>query len=107
MTFLAVDAQKNLFTMKKSQLQFEQTIIMNRASMITKEMGDYSAAQGDNWDAEQDGYYISLQQTEEYLESTQDNLDSQIALMDAQINSLKQLVNNNIKNGAGLNLIGS
>ena len=39
MTFLAIDAQKNLFTLQKSQLQFEQTLVMSRANYITKQMG--------------------------------------------------------------------
>ena len=39
MTFLALDAQKNLFTLQKSQLQFEQTLVMSRCNYITKQMG--------------------------------------------------------------------
>ena len=39
MTFLALDAQKNLFTLQKSQLQFEQTLVMSRVNYVTKQMG--------------------------------------------------------------------
>lgn len=107
MTFLAMDAQKNLFTLQKSQLQYEQTLVMSRVNAITKQMGDRAqeleAAQAD---LDADPYYIQLQQQESYLETRQDSLDSQISIIDNEINSIQQLVNNNIKSSCQLNLIG-
>ncbi len=108
MTFLAIDAQKNLFTLQKSQLQFEQTLVMSRTNYITKQMG-LRAEQlgGTNVDPDDDPTYIALQQTESNLETRQDSLDSQITLIENEISSLKNLVNNNIKSSCTLNLIGS
>lgn len=108
MTFLAIDAQKNLFTLQKSQLQFEQTLVMSRANYITKQMG-YRAQEleKNDTDPDDDATYIALQQQESYLETRQDSLDSQISLMENEISSLKNLVNNNIKTSCSLNLIGS
>ena len=62
MTFLALDAQKNLFTLQKSQLQFEQTLVMSRANYITKQMG-YRAQelQDQEIDTDDDPTYIQLQ----------------------------------------------
>ena len=107
MTFLAVDAQKNLFTLQKSQLQFEQTLVMSRANYITKQMG-YRAEELEEAevDVDDDPTYITLQQEESYLETRQDSLDSQISLMENEISSLKNLVNSNIKSYCTLNLIG-
>lgn len=107
MTFLAIDAQKNLFTLQKSQLQFEQTLVMSRANYITKQMG-YRAQELENLDidVDNDPTYQMLQQEESYLETRQDSLDSQISLMENEISSLKNLVNNNIKSACSLNLIG-
>ena len=107
MTFLAIDAQKNLFTLQKSQLQFEQTLVMSRANYITKQMG-YRAQELEQYvtDPDDDPTYIALQQEESYLETRQDSLDSQISLMENEISSLKNLVNNNIKTSCSLNLIG-
>ena len=107
MSFLAVDAQKQLFILQRNQLQYEQTLVMNEANWVSKEMGYYANELGEDADLDNDPYYIELQQTEEYLESIQDTLDSQIQLLDNEISSLKTLVNNNIKNSCGLNLIGS
>ena len=107
MTFLALDAQKNLFTLQKSQLQFEQTLVMSRANYITKQMG-YRAEEleEEEVDVDDDPTYITLQQEESYLETRQDSLDSQISLMENEISSLKNLVNSNIKSYCTLNLIG-
>ena len=106
MTFLAIDAQKNLFTLQKSQLQFEQTLVMSRTNYITKQMGLRAEQLGNN-DPDSDPTYIALQQQESYLETRQDSLDSQITLIENEISSLKNLVNNNIKSSCTLNLIGS
>jgi len=109
MTFLAIDAQKNLFTMQRSQLQYEQSLIMNRANIISREMGQYASfmeEDNDSYDLENDAYYIQLQKESDYLETRQDSLDTQITLLDQEISSMKQLVNNNIKSSCSLNLIG-
>ncbi len=106
MTFLAIDAQKNLFTLQKSQLQFEQTLVMSRTNYITKQMGLRAEQLGDA-DPDEDPAYIALQQEESYLETRQDSLDSQITLIESEISSLKNLVNNNIKSACTLNLIGN
>ena len=106
MTFLAIDAQKNLFTLQKSQLQFEQTLVMSRANYITKQMGYYAQSLPEGTQPDEDPYYIELQQEEEYLETRQDSLDSQISVLDNEISSLKNLVQSNIKSSCALNLIG-
>lgn len=107
MTFLAIDAQKNLFTLQKSQLQFEQTLVMSRTNYITKQMG-YRAQELEDtdMDVDNDPTYQMLQQQESYLQTRQDSLDSQMSILDNEINSLKTLVNNNIKSSCSLNLIG-
>lgn len=110
MTFLAIDSQKSLFTLQKNQLQFEQTLVMNQANWVSKEMGYVSQQydeEGSSGELEDDPYYITLQQQEEYLTTRQDTLDTQINLLDNEISSMKQLVTNNIKNSCALNLIGN
>lgn len=107
MTFLAIDAQKNLFTLQRSQLEFEQTLVMSRASYVTKQMGYRAQELEDSEiDVDDDPTYQMLQQQEAYLETRKDSLDSQITLMENEISSLKNLVNNNIKSSCSLNLIG-
>lgn len=109
MTFLAIDAQKNLFTLQKSQLQYEQTLIMSRINFTTKEMGNREAElSGTDTDPDDDptGYYQELQRQESYYKTRQDSLDSQISALENEISSMKNLVNSNIKSSCSLNLIG-
>ena len=110
MTFLAIDSQKSLLTLQKSQLQFEQTLVTNQANWIMNEMSARSeeleeANPNGTVDLDNDPYYVMLQQQEEYLTTRQDALDSQISLLDNEISSMKTMVQNNIKSSCGLNLI--
>ncbi len=107
MTFLVTDAQKNLLTIQKSQLQFELTLTMNRANYISKRMGYIATKlEGTNKDLDEDPTYAALQADESYLETRQDSIESQLSIIDNEINSLKTLVNNSIKSSCSLNLIG-
>ena len=109
MTFLAIDSQKSLLTLQKSQLQFEQTLVTNQANWIMNEMSarsqELEEATGTTPDLDNDPYYVMLQQQEEYLTTRSDALDSQISLLDNEISSMKTMVQNNIKSSCGLNLI--
>lgn len=106
MTFLAIDSQKSLFTLQKSQLQFEQTLIMNQANWLASEMGRRAEELGPEADLDNDPYYVGLQKQEEYLTTRQNTLDTQISLLDNEIASMKTMVQNNIKSSCSLNLIG-
>lgn len=107
MTFLAIDSQRSLFTLQKSQLQFEQTLIMNQANWLTEQMGERAEElDGSGIDLDNDPLYVNLQQQEEILTTRQNTLDTQIQLLDNEIASMKTLVTNNIKSSCTLNLIG-
>lgn len=108
MTFLALDAQKNLFTLQKSQVSFEQTVVMSRVNYITKQMSNRVQENKDNedYDTAEDDYYIQLEAEQSYLETRQDSLDSQMTALDNEISSLKNVITNNIKSSCSLNLIG-
>ena len=106
MTFLALDAQKSLYTLQKSQLNFEQTLVVARASYLSKEMGIIQESVEDPSTLDSDPNYIQLQAEQEQLEIRKESLDSQVQLLEQEISNLKTAVTNGIKNGCGLNLIG-
>lgn len=106
MAFLAMASQKSLFTLQKNQLQYEKTILMSRTNVITSQMADYANAQDEDADLDEDPFYISLQKTQEYLETQTASLDDQITALDSEINSLQTMVQNGIKSTCTLNLIG-
>lgn len=106
MTFLALSSQRSLFMLQKSQLEFEQMLVMNQANWLQQEMDARAEAIGTDNDLDNDPYYVSLQKQEEYLTTRQDSLSNQISLLNEEINSTKSLVQTNIKSSCGLNLIG-
>lgn len=109
MAFLAIDSQRNLFTLQKNQLQFEQMLVQNQVNWLQKEMAyveqQYS---GDETDAsvDEDPYYMELQNQEEYLTLRTQQIETQVNTLNDEISSAKTQVQNNIKSSCGLNLIG-
>lgn len=110
MTFLALDAQKGLYTLQKNQIGFEQTIVMSRISTITNEISylteEYSDATASG-ELEDDPTYIALEAEQTQLETRQEALDTQYQLLETFISNLKTEIQNGIKNDCGLNLISS
>ncbi len=106
MSFLAMASQKSLFTLQKSQLEFEYTILMSRTNCITSQMADYAQVAGDDADLDEDPFYIQLEKTSEYLQTQADSVKSQQEVLDQEIQSLKTLVQNGIKSTCTLNLLG-
>lgn len=108
MTFLALDAQKKLYTLQKNQLGFEETIVMSRISTITSEMEYLTELNdGTDWEADEDPTYVALENEQESLETRQEALETQFSLLEQYISNLKTMVTNGIKNDCGLNLISS
>ena len=106
MTFLAINSQRSLFAMQKSQLEFERTIIVSRVSALTQEM-QYLAESGGDDNYMETSQYQALEATEMYYQTRPDSIDNELAYIEASLNSLKTLANNNIKNSGTLNLSGS
>ncbi len=106
MSFLAMASQKSLFTLQKSQLEFEYTILMSRTNCITSQMADYAQAAGDEADLDEDPFYIQLEKTSEYLQTQADAVKNQQEVLDTEIQSLRTLVQNGIKSTCTLNLLG-
>lgn len=109
MTFLAIDAQKSLFTLQKNQLQFEQTLVQSQVSWLQKEMASIQQTFNKDFpDAtiDENPQYLQLQKQEEVLTTRTQSIENQVNTLNEIIASSKTIVQNNIKSGCGLNLIG-
>lgn len=106
MSFLMLASQKTLFNLKKSQLQFEWTVNMNRFNSYQQQAADYASSKGDDYEIENDATYIALEKYEHYYEITADAIKSQIDTLDQEINNMKTMVQNDLKSTCALNLIG-
>lgn len=106
MTFLAIDSQKQLFLMKKSQLSFEKSIITSRVETLAKEMEAYTEANSESPDnGENEPEYLEMKNADDYYQTKSDSIDSQITLLDSATSSLDSLIKTNVKNSCTLNLI--
>ena len=112
MSFLSNSAQKSLLILQRNQVEYEKMLVMNAAARNTRQMTDYANSMQPEDpnetppDLDNDWQYMQLQNIEQFLESRQDALDSQHQILDKQIEALTQVVNNNIKSGCTLNLLG-
>ena len=110
MTFLIIAAEKQLYTQKKSQLQYEKTLLLSQVSTIQREMGYIEDAYNEDDDSsalDQDPEYKRLERLEENLETEQETLQAQIDFLSEVITSDKSLLTQGIKDSCGLNLTGS
>lgn len=116
MAFLMLSAQKSLLTMKKNQMQFEYSCLINKVQNLKKQEAAWAKTQnalydndGDDktsWDQENDDFYIGLTKEEENLTVDADTINSQIQIIDGYLASMKTMVQNDVKQATSLNLLG-
>jgi len=102
MAFLAINSQRSLYNMQKTQLEFEKTIIVSRCTALQRQMG-YLAEQAPE-DYAETPQYKQLEQMEMYYTTRQEALENQIQFLNEAMNSFKTLANNNMKSSATINL---
>ena len=110
MTFLAEVCTKTLLKMQMQHISFENQIIGLRINTVSKQMqaimDEYQIGDDSSTDYENDPYYRDLQRWSELFENQQEANNNQIELINAEINSLDNLIKNGIKSSCGLTLSG-
>lgn len=101
MTFIGMNAEKLALTQQKSLLEYEQMTYMNEYNDITEEMSEVSL---DNEDGENDDYLAALQSQQELYDSKKEAIESQLEVMNAELESFDKAVSNNIKSECKMNL---
>lgn len=111
MAFLALSCQKSLLTMQRNFFQLQLNSIMNQSNAAQAEMNAlkkagqaYASEHSSTYNEDEDLQYLYWEQIDEQLQSEKDSLEEELQVIDNEINSLKQLVNNNIKSTCTLNL---
>ncbi len=114
MAFLALASQKSVLALQKNFLQLQYLSIsnQNRHAMAQMTAIEREYAQMNNalpegseqYDYTEDADYIYFTDLSEQLETEKDSLDSQLTAIDAEISSLKTMVQNSIKSSCTLNL---
>jgi len=106
MAFLALASQKSLLTLQKNflQLQYLQISNQNQNALAQMTAIERSYAGDSTADYTNDRDYIYYEDLSDQLETEKDSLDSQLTAIDAEISSLKTMVQNSIKSSCTLNL---
>ncbi len=104
MAFLALASQKSVLNMQRNFLQLRNLHISNQRQICKEEMDAIKLAAPET--CEQDQEYLMLEAQDEEFESEKDAIEQEMSMIDAEINSLKTLVNNNIKSSCTLNISG-
>jgi len=115
MAFLALASQKSVLALQKNFLQLQYLSISNQnrqalaqMTAIEREYAQMNNAlpegSSEQYDYTEDADYIYFTDLSEQLETEKDSLDSQLTAIDAEISSLKTMVQNSIKSSCTLNL---
>ena len=106
MSFLALTSQKSLLSLQRNFVQFQMMSIMNQINYAAAQMDaikrEYSSQ--DEQDYTDDADFIYYEDLDEQLSSEKDLLETQNTALENEINSLNQIVKNNIKSSCTLNL---
>lgn len=93
MTFLALDSQKMFMTQQKSQLEYQETVLSSNIQLITKNLADLAAADVDM----EDSRVKKLEYYQEMYEQQQGSIESQLKVINSEIESFDKAVTTNIK----------
>lgn len=100
MTFLSLNIEKSSLTMEKDQLEYQEMILSEEYNEITQELSDYLSE--DN--AQEDAYSHYLEQQQELYDSRKQSIESQLKVINAEIDSYGKAVDTNIKSECKLSI---
>lgn len=101
MTFLAIDSQKMFMMQEKSELEYQEVVYSSNLQTITQNLADLSAAGCDMESNE----VQELQYYQQLYEQRQASIESQLKVLNSEIESFDKTVTNNIKSECKLNMV--
>ncbi len=97
MAFLSLGIEKSFLTLEKSGLEYEMMMYENEYNEITEEINDYYSEECDDEDA-----LAYLQNQQEYYDSKKEGIESQLTLINNEIESYDKVIGENIKKSCKL-----
>lgn len=101
MTFMALTMQKSYLITQKTQLEYQQMVATNNYNYVTSELT--TLAGDDNTDMESN----SVKQLEYYQEmysTTKESIDSQLKVINTELDSYQKAIENNVKSECKLSI---
>ena len=103
----AAQARMLTLTLYKSDLEYRLMSITNQKQALAMQSSAYAAAYAENGGTgslENDPYMLAIQYQDKALETEQKTLETQQQAASTDLESIKKLVENNVKNDFKLNL---
>ena len=101
MTFLALNVQKSYLIQEKSQLEYKEMVASNNYNYVTSKLS--TLASDDNVDMESNAVK-QLEHMQELYDSEKGSIESQLEVLNAQIESFQKAVSTNIKSECKLSI---
>lgn len=101
MTFLSLNVEKSVLTQQKDLLEYQEMCLCGDINDLTEEIGEY---QLENDDGDYDNEIAYLEAYQESYDSQKKSIESQLEVINAEIDSYDKAVTNNIKNECKLSI---
>ncbi|MBR1424159.1 hypothetical protein IJ579_01195 [bacterium] len=104
MAFLALASQKSVLTLQKNFYQLQLVSNLNESRYYQELARAIETADPDGYDT--NSQWIMYNAMDEELDTEKESIENQLTAIEAEISSLKTLVNNSIKSSCQLNISG-
>lgn len=101
MTFLSLAIEKNCLTQEKDLLEYQEMCYSSEYNQVTEEMGQY---QNENTDGRYDNAIASLESYQEFYDNKKGTIESQLKVINNEIEGYDKAVTNNVKNECSFKL---
>ena len=102
MTIMVPILQRNALTLQKSQLEFRSMVTSSNAQNLSSKLASLAATGADM----ESPAAKQLEYTSQLFTQQQAAIDSQLKVMNTNLDGLNKLIDGNIKNDCKLNLLG-
>ncbi|MFA7659007.1 MAG: hypothetical protein WCY19_06210 [Candidatus Gastranaerophilaceae bacterium] len=115
MTFLALNVNTCFLIRQKSELEFQEMTLSNEYDSITQELSTYlqekngsnsgsGSGSTNSTSLENDTQYQYLQSEQQYYETEKSSIESQLKVINAEVESFQKTVEANVKSECKLNI---
>lgn len=101
MAFLSLAIEKSYLTIEKTQLEYQEMVISNQLNTITSQLTNFLSEDGADADC---AYARALENMQEQYDTQKESIESQLKVINTEIDSYEKAVQNNIKSECKLNI---
>ncbi len=106
MTVLALGVETNYLTLEKSDLEYQDMVCGSEKLMVSTKLSNLAAANANNdsFDMATNPQALALQAFQKMYDSKSASIESQLKVINAEIDGYKKAIDTNVKNDFKLNI---